>query len=137
MWKVLALVSWQIFQPKVSVSDFCPNLLGVDIYIIDSGVEGTHEQLLGRVSKGFSFVQDGRAADTDCNGHGEPSEYEHHTIRTRLFSSAFADKTLFLTIPSSLLLMVFTRDTRRRHCRWIHGRGSNQGQYHPSAGCRL
>jgi hypothetical protein len=43
---------------------------GVDIYIIDTGVNASHTAFGGRVQTGVNFVDDGRAANTDCNGHG-------------------------------------------------------------------
>ncbi len=44
--------------------------LAVMAYVVDSGVRGTHDDLVGRVTPGFSAVDDGRPANTDCNGHG-------------------------------------------------------------------
>lgn len=43
---------------------------GVDIYIIDTGVNALHTAFGGRVQTGVNFVDDGRAANTDCDGHG-------------------------------------------------------------------
>lgn len=42
---------------------------GVDVYMIDTGVRGTHSEFTGRVKKGRSFVDLGDG-NTDCNGHG-------------------------------------------------------------------
>ena len=42
---------------------------GVTIYVVDTGVNLAHTDLAGRVSAGFSAINDGRGAD-DCNGHG-------------------------------------------------------------------
>ena len=42
---------------------------GVTIYVVDTGVNLSHSDLAGRVSTGFSAINDGRGAD-DCNGHG-------------------------------------------------------------------
>ena len=42
---------------------------GVDAYIIDTGIRATHSQFGGRVSSGFTAINDGRGT-TDCNGHG-------------------------------------------------------------------
>ena len=42
---------------------------GVTVYVIDSGVRGTHSELAGRVTAGATAIQDGRGAD-DCTGHG-------------------------------------------------------------------
>ncbi len=42
---------------------------GVAAYVIDSGVRSDHEDLAGRVSAGFTAVDDGRGTE-DCNGHG-------------------------------------------------------------------
>lgn len=45
---------------------------GVDVYILDTGVKGDHEELEGRVRYGPSFVYDGETnnADADEHGHG-------------------------------------------------------------------
>jgi subtilisin family serine protease len=47
---------------------------GVTAYIVDTGILATHNEFRkpdgGRVGAGFSAVADGRAATTDCNGHG-------------------------------------------------------------------
>lgn len=42
---------------------------GVNIYIIDTGVQGTHEQFAGRVQSGITVFEN-EAATTDGNGHG-------------------------------------------------------------------
>lgn len=42
--------------------------VGVDVYIIDTGVEVDHKEFSGRVRWGGNFAGDGK--DTDCNGHG-------------------------------------------------------------------
>ncbi len=42
---------------------------GVRAYIIDSGIRSTHNDFGGRVSGGFSSINDGRGTN-DCNGHG-------------------------------------------------------------------
>jgi subtilisin family serine protease len=42
--------------------------VGVNAYIVDTGIRLTHTQFTGRVSSGFDAV-DGGTAD-DCNGHG-------------------------------------------------------------------
>lgn len=42
---------------------------GVDVYIIDTGVRITHNELKGRAKAGFSSIRDGKGS-SDCNGHG-------------------------------------------------------------------
>lgn len=42
---------------------------GVDVYVVDTGVLGTHSEFSGRVLTGFSAVSDG-PGNLDCNGHG-------------------------------------------------------------------
>lgn len=42
---------------------------GVDAYIIDTGIRASHNEFGGRVSSGFTAINDGRGS-TDCNGHG-------------------------------------------------------------------
>jgi serine protease len=41
----------------------------VHTYIIDTGVRASHNDFGGRVTTGFSSINDGRGSD-DCNGHG-------------------------------------------------------------------
>ncbi len=42
---------------------------GVDAYVIDTGILGTHVQFTGRMKSGYSAI--GKATNTtDCNGHG-------------------------------------------------------------------
>lgn len=43
--------------------------LGVAVYVVDTGVRGTHQDFSGRVAEGFSAVSDG-PGNQDCNGHG-------------------------------------------------------------------
>lgn len=42
---------------------------GVDVYVIDTGVRGSHVDFTGRVTTGFTSITDGRGTD-DCHGHG-------------------------------------------------------------------
>ena len=42
---------------------------GVHAYVIDTGLLATHQEFTGRVSNGFTAINDGRGT-TDCNGHG-------------------------------------------------------------------
>lgn len=42
---------------------------GVRIYVVDTGVDGTHPDFGGRVTTGFSAVP-GSPTTTDCHGHG-------------------------------------------------------------------
>ncbi|MEE1927636.1 S8 family peptidase [Streptomyces sp. TRM 70351] len=42
---------------------------GVNVYIMDTGIDFTHEEFGGRAVPGFDAVGDGRAG-ADCNGHG-------------------------------------------------------------------
>ncbi|MEY3581978.1 MAG: hypothetical protein RLZ02_931, partial [Actinomycetota bacterium] len=43
--------------------------LGVDVYVIDSGISAIHEEFGGRVSTGFSVFPDTMGSE-DCHGHG-------------------------------------------------------------------
>ena len=43
---------------------------GVRLYILDTGVRATHQEIRPRVIGHQSFVGDTFPADTDCNGHG-------------------------------------------------------------------
>ena len=42
---------------------------GVHAYVIDTGLLASHQEFTGRVSSGFTAINDGRGT-TDCNGHG-------------------------------------------------------------------
>lgn len=42
---------------------------GVDAYVIDTGILGTHTEFTGRMKSGYSAISDG-GATADCNGHG-------------------------------------------------------------------
>jgi subtilisin family serine protease len=42
---------------------------GVNIYVIDTGVYAAHSQFGGRVTSGYSSINDGRGTN-DCDGHG-------------------------------------------------------------------
>jgi len=42
---------------------------GVKIYVVDTGIRSTHQELAGRVESGFSSISDGNGT-LDCNGHG-------------------------------------------------------------------
>jgi serine protease len=42
---------------------------GVNVYVIDTGIRASHTQFGGRVSSGFSVINDGNGT-SDCHGHG-------------------------------------------------------------------
>ena len=42
---------------------------GVSVYILDTGIRASHVEFGGRVSGGFTAINDGRGTD-DCDGHG-------------------------------------------------------------------
>ncbi|MGA0210160.1 MAG: S8 family serine peptidase, partial [Candidatus Nanopelagicales bacterium] len=42
---------------------------GVDAYIVDTGIRADHVDFAGRVSTGFTAINDGNGSN-DCNGHG-------------------------------------------------------------------
>ena len=42
---------------------------GVNAYIVDSGIQASHQEFIGRVQTGYSTVNDLNGT-TDCNGHG-------------------------------------------------------------------
>jgi subtilisin family serine protease len=42
---------------------------GVHMYVIDTGVLGSHNEFAGRMGNGYTAIADGRGT-TDCNGHG-------------------------------------------------------------------
>ena len=41
----------------------------VNVYVIDTGIRATHTEFAGRMSNGFTAVNDGNGTN-DCNGHG-------------------------------------------------------------------
>ncbi len=43
---------------------------GVDIYVVDSGVQGDHVAFTGRVLAGYNAVFPDKAGNADCYGHG-------------------------------------------------------------------
>lgn len=43
---------------------------GVDVYVVDTGVNYNHFDLVGRTTTGFNAIADGRVDGLDCNGHG-------------------------------------------------------------------
>lgn len=42
---------------------------GSTIFVVDTGILATHNELVGRVSTGYTSINDGRGS-SDCNGHG-------------------------------------------------------------------
>ncbi|WP_341925221.1 S8 family peptidase [Nocardioides psychrotolerans] len=42
---------------------------GVRVFVIDTGINGSHSEFTGRVAAGATAINDGRGT-TDCNGHG-------------------------------------------------------------------
>lgn len=59
----------QISRPLSSTYNYTSTGSGVDAYVIDTGILGTHTEFTSRMNPGFSAI--GNAADTtDCNGHG-------------------------------------------------------------------
>jgi len=43
--------------------------LGVNVYILDTGIRRTHSDFTGRVAAGTTYINDGNGTN-DCNGHG-------------------------------------------------------------------
>ena len=59
----------QISSPLSTTYNYSSTGSGVDAYVIDTGILGTHTEFTSRMKPGFSAI--GSAADTlDCNGHG-------------------------------------------------------------------
>lgn len=42
---------------------------GSNVYVVDTGILASHNELIGRVLPGYSVIADGNGT-TDCNGHG-------------------------------------------------------------------
>ena len=42
---------------------------GVTVYVVDTGVRASHQELSGRVGAGYTAISDGNGTN-DCNGHG-------------------------------------------------------------------
>ena len=62
----------RINQRQLPLDNSSTNTLtgtGVTAYIIDSGVDGTHQEFTGRIQSGYSAIR-GSSATTDCSGHG-------------------------------------------------------------------
>ena len=51
-----------LYSPKTSGK-------GVSIFVLDTGVDATHQEFSSRVVSGFSAIT-GRSGNSDCNGHG-------------------------------------------------------------------
>ncbi len=59
----------QISRPLSTTYNYTSTGSGVDAYVIDTGILGSHTEFTSRMNPGFSAI--GNAADTtDCNGHG-------------------------------------------------------------------
>ncbi len=59
----------QASLPLDGIYEFNFDGTGVDSYIVDTGIRATHNNFGGRVTTGFTSINDGRGS-TDCNGHG-------------------------------------------------------------------
>lgn len=55
--------------PLSGTFDYSLDGSGVWAYVVDTGVWSTHKDFEGRVSKGYSVINDGKGT-LDCNGHG-------------------------------------------------------------------
>ena len=55
--------------PLNSTYSYTSTGAGVDAYVIDTGILGTHNEFTGRMKSGYSAINDGRET-VDCNGHG-------------------------------------------------------------------
>ncbi|MFP5336347.1 MAG: S8 family peptidase [Actinomycetes bacterium] len=55
--------------PLSGTYTWTPTGSGVDAYVIDTGVRRTHTDFGGRVTTGYTAINDGRGSG-DCNGHG-------------------------------------------------------------------
>jgi serine protease len=55
--------------PLNSTYTYDTSAVNVDVYIIDTGIRGTHVEFGGRVTGGYTAIADGNGTN-DCNGHG-------------------------------------------------------------------
>ena len=55
--------------PLNTTYNYDTNAVNVDVYIIDTGIRGTHVEFGGRVTNGYTAITDGNGTN-DCNGHG-------------------------------------------------------------------
>jgi subtilisin family serine protease len=59
----------QSSRPLSSTYSYTSTGAGVDAYVIDTGILGTHTEFTGRMKNGYSAI--GKSTNTtDCNGHG-------------------------------------------------------------------
>jgi subtilisin family serine protease len=56
-------------QPLDDLFSFTSTGVGVNVYVLDTGIRITHEEFNGRAFNDYSSVNDGRGFE-DCNGHG-------------------------------------------------------------------
>jgi len=62
-------IDQELLQPDNKYDTGDVNGAGVDVFIIDTGINTQHSEYAGRVAGGADFVNDGNGYD-DCNGHG-------------------------------------------------------------------
>jgi len=55
--------------PLNSTYSYTSTGAGVDAYVIDTGILGTHKEFTGRLKPGYTAIND-RRGTVDCNGHG-------------------------------------------------------------------
>lgn len=55
--------------PLSASYSYGPTGAGVHVYIIDTGIRSTHQEIVGRVQPGFSAIADSLGSE-DCYGHG-------------------------------------------------------------------
>ena len=55
--------------PGDSTFEYSQTGLGVDVFVVDTGVLPGHDEFSGRVTSGYSSIDDGNGT-LDCNGHG-------------------------------------------------------------------
>ncbi len=59
----------QLALPLNNIYSYTRNGTGVNAYVVDSGINPTHQEFLGRVKPGFTSIYDGKGT-VDCKGHG-------------------------------------------------------------------